>query len=181
MKLLLTGAWREAGEHIARLEALGCDVLFQQNESDPLISGARSVEGIVCNDLFRHHHINEFPLLRFIQLTSAGFDRVPMDEIRERGITIYNAVGVYSAPMAEYAVCAVLQFYKHTRFFAQNQEKHLWEKHRDLSELGGKTVCIVGCGNVGKDLWKITGDDPLSCPVDHKRHRLKGKTLLIKT
>ena len=70
------------------------------------------MEGVVCNGLFLHHPIERFPNLRFIQLTSAGYDRVPMDIVREKGIEIHNARGVYSVPMAEFAVAGVLSVYK---------------------------------------------------------------------
>jgi phosphoglycerate dehydrogenase-like enzyme len=56
--------------------------------------------------------------------------------------------------MAEFAVCGVLQLYKQSRFFADNQAKCRWEKHRGLLELAGKTVCVVGCGDVGAECAK---------------------------
>ena len=56
--------------------------------------------------------------------------------------------------MAEYAVCGVLQLYKNTDFFYENQRKGIWQKNRNLLELYGKTVCILGCGNVGYECAK---------------------------
>jgi len=104
--------------------------------------------------LFLHHPIENFTRLRYIQLTSAGFDRVPMDYVKSNGIEIHNARGVYSIPMAEFAVGSVLQLYKQSLFFAENQKKRSWEKHRKLLELYGKQVCIVGCGSVGTECAK---------------------------
>ena len=101
MNLLLTGAWAEARAHIAELEARGHAVAFLPQEKDPLPCDPAWVEGTVCNGLFLYHPIDAFPNLRCIQLTSAGLDRVPLDRIRERGIRLCNARGVYSAPMAE--------------------------------------------------------------------------------
>lgn len=154
MNLLVTGAWGSAREHIPELEAMGHAVAFLQQERDDLPCDAAWVEGVIGNGLFLHHPIECFPNLRFIQLTSAGFDRVPMDYIREHGIEIHNARGVYSVPMAEFAVCGVLQLYKQAAFFRDNQKVHRWEKHRGLRELSGKTVCVVGCGSVGSECAK---------------------------
>lgn len=154
MNLLITGAWQGAKANIEALQRLGHLVVFLQQEKDPLPCDETWVEGVVCNGLFLHHRIEEFTNLRYIQLTSAGFDRVPMDYIRERGIAIRNARGVYSAPMAEYALGGVLQLYKQFSFFRDNQKQHRWEKHRGLLELTGKQVCIVGCGSVGNECAK---------------------------
>ena len=108
----------------------------------------------MCNGLFLYNSIERFTSLRVIQLTSAGLDRVPLDDIRARGIALHNAAGVYSVPMAEFAVCGILQLYKQSRFFAANQAQHKWEKHRGLLELSGKRVCILGCGDVGREIAK---------------------------
>lgn len=149
MNLLITGAWRHTAEQRQMLIDMGHRVWLLQNEQDALPLPYDEVEGVICNGLFLHHPIEKFSALRYIQLTSAGFDRVPMDYVRQKGIVIHNARGVYSTPMAEFALCGVLQIYKQSRFFADKQYEHRWEKHRGLMELAGKTVCIVGCGDVG--------------------------------
>ena len=56
--------------------------------------------------------------------------------------------------MAEFAIGGILQLYKQSRFFMANQERHKWEKHRGLLELSGKKVCILGCGEVGREIAK---------------------------
>lgn len=151
MNLLLTGAWQGALSAIPQIETMGHKAVFLPQERDPIPCDPAWVEGVVCNGLFLHHPIEDFPNLRFIQLTSAGYDRVPMDFVQARGIEIRNARGVYSAPMAEFAVACVLQTYKQLPFFRENQKARVWEKRRDLRELTGKTVLIVGCGSVGTE------------------------------
>lgn len=154
MNLLVTGAWSDGKNCISELEALGHSVCFMQFEKDDLPCPYDWVEGVIGNGLFLTHPIEKFPNLRYIQLTSAGFDRVDMDYVKAHGIEIHNARGVYSIPMAEFALCGVLQLYKQAAFFRENQKQHLWEKHRGLMELAGKTVLIVGCGSVGNECAK---------------------------
>ena len=89
------------------------------------------------------HPIEKFVNLKYIQLTSAGFDRVPMDYVKEHGIEIHNARGVYSVPMAEFAVAGVLELYKKIRFFHENQKKHNWEKHRGLLEFLSRGIGYI--------------------------------------
>ena len=154
MNLLVTGAWSDGKNCIAELETMGYSVIFMQYEKDELPCSYEWVEGVICNGLFLTHPIEKFTNLRYIQLTSAGFDRVDMDYVKSHGIEIHNARGVYSIPMAEFAVCGVLQIYKQAAFFRENQRNHLWEKHRGLLELAGKNVLIVGCGSVGNECAK---------------------------
>lgn len=154
MNLLVTGAFACTESDLNQLRECGHEVIFMQQEKSPLPCDAAWVEGIIGNGIFLSHPIEQFANLRFIQLTSAGFDRVPMDYIKEHGIEIRNAGGVYSIPMAEFAICGVLQLYKQSRFFNKNQSENKWEKHRGLTELYGKQVCIVGCGSVGTECAK---------------------------
>ena len=154
MNLLITGAWSDAKKYISEIELLGHTVFFMQFEKDELPCPCDCVEGVICNGLFLHHDIKLFTKLKFIQLTSAGYDRVPLAYINEKGIELHNARGVYSVPMAEFAVSSVLQIYKHSRAFYDHQKNKVWEKHRGLLELDGKTVCIVGCGSVGTECAK---------------------------
>lgn len=175
MNLLITGAWQEAKKYIETIEKMGHQVQFLQFEKDELPCEYEWVEGIIGNGLFLSHPIEKFINLKYLQLTSAGFDRVPMDYVKEHKIVINNARGVYSAPMAEYAVAGILQLYKHSRFFMENQKAHMWEKKRDLKELSGLNVCILGCGSVGSECAKrfeafecvVSGVDIVVREIEH--------------
>jgi phosphoglycerate dehydrogenase-like enzyme len=154
MNLLVTGAFNCREADLQVLSDMGNEVLFQQMESEDLPCSYSWVEGVVCNGLFLHHPIEKFENLKYIQLTSAGFDRVDMEYIEKKGIKIFNARGVYSVPMAEFALWGVLELLKQGSAFTENQKAHKWEKIRGLKELFGKTVCVVGCGNVGSECAK---------------------------
>ena len=151
MKLLITGAWRHTEDQLSQIRQFGHDVLFLQNENEDLPCEYESVDGVICNSLFLYHPIEKFTNLKYIQLISAGFDRVPMEYVVSHNIVINNARGVYSIPMAEFALSSVLSVYKQTNFFRSSQVSHSWNKKRDLRELAGKRVCIIGCGSVGSE------------------------------
>ena len=138
MNLLITGAFSCTKEQLDEIESLGHKIVFMQFEKDELPCEYEWVEGIIGNGIFLYHPIEKFSSLKFIQLTSAGFDRVPMEYVKEKGIKIFNARGVYSIPMAEFALSGVLALYKRLDFFLQNQKAHRWDKHRGVLELFSK-------------------------------------------
>lgn len=154
MKLLLTGAFKYTNEQIEYLKSHGNEVVFVQDERRKIGFDVSDIEGVICNGLFLYNKIEQFKSLKYIQLTSAGFDRVPLDYINDHKIKIYNARGVYSVPMAEFALTGILQLVKQSRFFYENQKQHMWEKSRTLGELSGKTAVIVGAGNIGTEVAK---------------------------
>lgn len=155
MKLLMTGVFSCTAEQKLNIEKLGCEVMFQQMENEPLSAEMFKADGVICNGLFLHNDLDEFPNLKFIQLTSAGLDRVFVDRINEKGITLCNARGVYSVPMAECALLGVLSLYKNAKESYENQKNHIWQKNRNFRELSNGTICIVGCGSVGTECAKV--------------------------
>lgn len=154
MKLLLTGAFKYSNEQIEYIKSLGNDVVFIQNEREPIAIDVSDIEGVICNSLFYYNDIKPFKSLKYIQLISAGLDRVPLDYIRDNNITLYNARGVYSVPMAEFAIRGVLDLYKKSFEMYERQKNHKWLKERDMPELFGKNVLIVGAGSIGTEVAK---------------------------
>ncbi|WP_163538988.1 NAD(P)-dependent oxidoreductase [Gracilibacillus sp. YIM 98692] len=154
MKLILTEAFKYSEEQIDRLKSLGYKILSIQDERVPLEVDVSDIDAVVCNGLFLYNDIKKFKNLKFIQLTSAGLDRVPLDYIKDQGIKLFNAKGVYSVPMAEWVVLKILEIYKKSRKFYEAQCEHKWEKQRVLFELTNKTAAIIGFGDVGSEVAK---------------------------
>lgn len=157
--LLLTGSFAYTKNQIFSLKELGWNVDFLQFEENA-ITAYEKYDAVVCNGLFLHHDIKKFRNLKYIQLTSAGYDRVPITYIREHNIMINNARGVYSIPIAEHTIMLILNLLRNAPFFSKNQQNKVWEKNRFAIELSGKTVAIAGCGSIGLEIAKkLTGFD----------------------
>ncbi|TDL32842.1 hypothetical protein E2R51_09230 [Jeotgalibacillus sp. S-D1] len=154
MKLLLTGAFNYSQDQLNILNSLGYEIIYIQDERAPLQIDVSDVFAVVCNGLFLYNDIKKFKNLKFIQLTSAGLDRVPINYIKEKGISLFSAKGVYNIPMAEWVVLKLLEIYKKSKQFYEAQRDHKWEKQRNLLELTNKNAAIIGFGDVGIEVAK---------------------------
>ncbi|MBQ3235616.1 MAG: hydroxyacid dehydrogenase [Clostridia bacterium] len=154
MKILVTGAFNCSKQQLKQIESLGHEVVFMQNEKDDIPCDYDCVEGVVCNGLFLFHDLEKFTSLRYVQLTSAGYDRVDVEYLKSKGVKLFNARGVYSIPMAEFCLAGVLSLYKNMPTFYENKKGKLWEKIRTNRELFGKKVLIIGAGSVGSECAK---------------------------
>ena len=153
MRILITGAWPNAKANIPAIQKMGHTTVFLQNENDQ-IPNPQDFDAVICNNLFKYHDIKTFTSLRYIQTESAGLDQIPDQAKHDGKITINNANGVYSIPMADSVLANVLQLARHTRQFNDFQKAKTWQKDRTLMELDGKTVVIIGMGNVAKECAK---------------------------
>lgn len=153
MKTLVTGALGATDAELDMLRTAGLEITLHPDERKP-VEHPEQFEAVICNGLFLYNDIQAFANLRYIQLTSAGLDRVPVEYIQSHGIELHNAAGVYSVPMAEWTLMRILELYKNAARLYENQAAHRWEKDRSWRELSGKTACIVGYGAYGAETAK---------------------------
>lgn len=94
------------------------------------------------------------PRLRWIQLTSAGADRLLNSEVLKSGITITTASGIHAAPVGEYVVGMMVMLAKGWPALFRAQQRREWARITP-QELEGKTVAVVGMGNVGQEIARL--------------------------
>lgn len=112
------------------------------------------VDVVIGNWFFKYHEVREFTRLKYIQLLSSGYNGIDPNEIKNSDVIINTAKNIYSIPISEYVVGNILSFYKCHNFFYNNQRQHKWEKKRNIQELYGKKVLIVGTGSIGIEIAK---------------------------
>lgn len=94
------------------------------------------------------------PNLKVIQLFSAGYDGIDLDLVRKKGITLCNAADVYNIGMAEFVVYAMLMRAKRYHRSIKNHSPNILRRYIYITELYGKTVGVMGCGNIGGQIAK---------------------------
>ena len=114
---------------------------YNNNSDVVAVCGSRAM-AIKCVDM-------NLPSLKFIQLTSAGFDGVPIDLLLKKGVTVANAGDTYSVPIAETVVLAVLLFAKRLRKNPNNRRFKIQRGYNLITELSQKKVLIMGAGRIG--------------------------------
>lgn len=70
-------------------------------------------------------------------------------------IIISNSSGIHATPIAEHIVGFMLIFTRGFYRTFQNQQKRVWKKDETISELRGKTVLIVGLGDIGMEAARL--------------------------
>jgi phosphoglycerate dehydrogenase-like enzyme len=89
------------------------------------------------------------PGLRWIHARSAGLDHVLVPEVVAHSAVLTNGRGAFSAALAEFALAALLFFAKDLRRLVAQQAAGAWEPF-DMERLEGRTVGIVGYGDIGR-------------------------------
>ncbi len=118
------------------------------------------------------HVVTRSSRLRWIHSAAAGVDRVTTPVVRERGLMVTNARGVFSRPIAEYVVMMSLAISRRLPQLLELQRERTWQplRGRELSEL---TIGIVGYGSIGVELSRLLA--PFGCRIlATRRHPERG-------
>lgn len=94
------------------------------------------------------------PKLKYIQLTSAGFDGLDLNIAQAKGIVVCNAADVYNVGMSEFVVYGMLMHAKRYNHSIKNRWLRPLRNYHYITELSGKTVGILGAGNIGSQIAK---------------------------
>jgi phosphoglycerate dehydrogenase-like enzyme len=94
------------------------------------------------------------PKLRLVQLLSAGYDHVDVEAARKAGVPVSNNGGANAIAVAEHTLMLMLAVLKRLVRLHNDVVAGKWRvgnlAEARVYELAGKTLGIVGLGNIGK-------------------------------
>jgi D-3-phosphoglycerate dehydrogenase len=117
--------------------------------------------------------IKGLPNLKVICRAGAGYNTIDIQAARKAGVDVMNTPGANANAVAEEVVAMVLSAFRHVVPADISTRAGKWEKKKFLgSELAGKTVGVVGLGNIGQLVvkrmqgfeCKFVGYDPMISP-----------------
>ena len=91
--------------------------------------------------------------LKMIQRTGVGTEMLDMEAIKAHGIPVYVNAGVNAQSVAEHTLTLMLACLKRLPQINQQTHRGVWKKQQvgvTTRELKGKTVALVGMGNIGR-------------------------------
>ncbi len=134
------------GFEVKTLDELNYDCLAREavNADYLLVSGRLPIdEGVLS--AAKH--------LKMIQRTGVGTEMLDMEAIKQRNIPVYVNAGVNAQSVAEHTLTLILACLKRLPQINQQTHQGVWKKQQvgvTTRELKGKTVALVGMGNIGR-------------------------------
>ena len=101
--------------------------------------------------------LNQLPDLRIVAVHGAGVDQVNVDCCSKRGVLVTNAPGANADSVAEMAIGLMLSLVRRIpQSAARVRTERAWGEARHIgSELKGKTLGLVGFGQIGTRVTRI--------------------------
>ncbi|MBO6561357.1 MAG: phosphoglycerate dehydrogenase [Nisaea sp.] len=102
------------------------------------------------------------PELKVIGKYGVGTDMIDLEAMRRHGVSLGWIAGVNKRSVAELAVSFAIALLRHVPAAAAEARSGQWRQLQGR-QLSGRTVGIVGCGHVGKDLVRLL--KPFGCTI----------------
>ena len=112
-----------------------------------------NLDVLVCYKLTPASFEKRTDKLRWIHFGAAGIEHSLFHDLLRSRVTITNARGIHAGPVSEYVLGAMLYFTKRfadCQSFQVSREWTQWTIARQMTQLAGKTVGVVGYGAIGK-------------------------------
>jgi D-3-phosphoglycerate dehydrogenase len=97
--------------------------------------------------------IDVCPNLKVIVRGGVGLDTIDAEYARSKGITVMNTPKASSASVAELAIGFMFMLARNLYKASTTMKAEKWEKKAfEGDEIGGKTLGLIGIGNIGKEV-----------------------------
>ena len=169
----------------ANLKQAGHEVVIYPDRNENLEVLKQRAEGadviIESNIPLRKDFLDACPNLKMLSIAFTGLDHIDMEECQRRNIKVMNAAGYSTEAVAELAIALMIDVYRKVRendiITRECQRKGIMPGR----EIGGKTIGIIGMGNIGQRVAKIA--NAFGCKVlawNRTRKTVEGVTFVDK-
>ena len=89
--------------------------------------------------------------LRWIHVSNAGVEMLPLELLRERGAILTNGAGLHAEPIADHVIACILAAARGLPALMRAQFDHRWAPElAGRREVFGSEVLIIGYGQIGR-------------------------------
>lgn len=147
----------------APLSQLGSLVVHDRTAENEIIERCREATIVITNKVpLTRNTLQQLPQVRAISVLATGYNIVDVTAAAEQDIVVCNVPAYGTASVAQHTFALLLELTNSVGLHAQSVAAGDWHRSPDfaytkkgLMELEGKTLGIVGFGNIGQQTARI--------------------------
>ena len=140
------------------MKALGSLTVYDRTAPEEVIHRSEDADAILINKVvLSAETLSQLPRLRYVGVLATGYNVVDVDAAHQRGIVVTNIPAYSTDSVAQLTFAHLLNITNRVDHYATMNRQGRWTQSPDfvywdtpLIELSGKTMGIVGLGNIGK-------------------------------
>ena len=171
---------------------LGDCTIYDRTAPEHTVERAKEAEVAITNKVvFDNNIIKSLPKLKYIGVLATGYNVVDTVAAKNAGIVVTNIPAYSTASVAQMVFSHILNFAQNVSVHAASVSSGEWAGSIDFAywktpqtELAGKTLGIIGFGQIGQAVAKIglaLGMEVIFNNRSQKQTELKAKQVELKT
>lgn len=175
------------------LKQFGEFVIYDRTPVDEIVPRSKDADALLINKVqITDEIMAQLPHLKYIGVMATGYNVVDIESARRRGIIVTNIPSYSTDSVAQMVFAHILTVTNRVEHYAQKNREGSWSKNPDfcywdtpLIELAGKTLGIVGLGNIGMrvariahefgmDVFAVTSKNASDLPAGIQKTTLDG-------
>ena len=155
--VLVVGQIHEAGMEILQNHGdLAVDVITDPGADIPVEKVAAADAVLIRYGVLTEAHIENARRLKVVSRHGVGCDNLPVAALSARGVPVAIVGPVSAVSVAEQTMAMLLSLAKKIALYDQAVRSGNWSIRDELaiSELAGKTLLLLGFGNIGREVTK---------------------------
>lgn len=145
------------------IKELGDCTIYERTPPELTVERAKGAGAVFTNKVVLNKEIiSQLPGLKFIGVLATGYNVVDTETAKKAGIVVTNIPAYSTASVAQMVFSHILNFVQNVGIHAQSVAAGGWAASIDFAywktpqtELAGKTLGIIGFGQIGQAVAKI--------------------------
>ncbi len=146
------------------LSAISDDItIYPHSLTEQLVERIGEADAVVINKGLIDDNVLKFcKRLKYVGITATGYDTLNIEHCNNYGVTVTNVPNYSSDSVAQQLFALLLEYAAHTSGYARAARSGDWlgrmqgiNSLRRMVELSGKTIGIIGFGNIGSAVARI--------------------------
>lgn len=145
------------------MQALGELTVYERTAPQQVLERSENAEVLITNKtVLSAEHMNALPQLKYIGVLATGYNVVDIEAAKNRNIVVTNIPAYSTMSVAQMVFAHLLHITQRVGYYASENAQGRWANSQDfcywdtnLIELDGKTMGIVGFGNIGQATARI--------------------------
>lgn len=146
-----------------QFENFGELIIYERTPQEEVVNRAKDADAILINKIkITSEILEQLPKLRYIGELATGYNNIDLEAASQRNIVVSNIPAYSTMSVAQHAFALLLNVTNSVSHYAKESRSGVWSHCPDfcywntpLLELAGKTIGIVGFGNIGSQVAQI--------------------------
>lgn len=145
------------------ITSLGETQVFVYTPNEQVSERIGNADAVICNKcLITEEVFEKCPNLKYVGLFATGYNNVDTEAAKRHGAVVCNVPAYSTNAVAQHTFALILNYYNKISEYADSVGSGEWVNYKLFSyfgiptyELAGKTIGIIGYGDIGRQVARI--------------------------